>query len=153
MQCTFNNRDNSRSFPSELLNFLPDHEVDGGPNGESDEPEPEEDVDLLVDDVHGQYAEAVLALDGAGGTVLVEGALGHLGEDAVHGIVPRLDGRLGHAQHVRAVLGELAAEEQVHQVDLPERRKRLSLRNTFPIPFDIGHSIHNTRSQVLECPN
>jgi len=98
----------------------PDHEVDGGPNGESDEPEPEEDVDLLVDDVHGQYAEAVLALDGAGGTVLVEGALGHLGEDAVHGIVPRLDGRLGHAQHVRAVLGELAAEEQVHQVDLEE---------------------------------
>ena len=60
------------------IKLVPDHEVDGGPNGESDEPEPQEDVDLLVDDVHGQDAEAVLALDRARGTVLVEGALGHL---------------------------------------------------------------------------
>ena len=98
--------------------FSPDHEMDGGPDGEPDEPEPEEDVDLLVDDVHGQDAEAVHALDGAGGTVLVEGALGHLGEDAVHGVVPRLEGHLGLAEHLGAVLGELPTKEQVHQVDL-----------------------------------
>ena len=106
--------------------FPPDHEMDGGPDGEPDEPEPEEDVDLLVDDVHGQEAEAVLALDGAGGTVLVEGALGQLGEDAVHGVVPLLEGHLRLAEHLRAVLGELPAEEQVHQVDL-----RNHVRNLF----------------------
>ena len=130
LNCTFNDQLHSQSCLSRqsfssaftvamlLLNFLPDHEVDGGPHGEPDEPEPQEHVDLLVDDVHGQNAEAVLALDRAGGTVLVEGALGHLGEDAVHGVVPRLDGGLGRGEHVGAVLGEHATEEQVHQVDL-----------------------------------
>jgi hypothetical protein len=54
--------------------------VDGGPDGESDEPEPEEDVDLLVDDVHGEDAETVLVLNRSRGTVVVERALGHLEE-------------------------------------------------------------------------
>ena len=98
----------------------PDHEVDGGPDGEGDVPEPEEDVDLLVDDVHGQDAEAVLVLHRAGGTVLVEGALGHLREDAVHGVHAVLERLLAHAEHVGAVAGELTAEEHVHQVDLEQ---------------------------------
>ena len=44
----------------------------------SDSPEPEEDVDLLVDDVLGEDAEAVLVLDGSGRAELAERALGHL---------------------------------------------------------------------------
>ena len=46
-----------------------DH-VDAGPDGHGDEPEPQEDVDLLVDDVVGQHAEAILVLHCAGGTIL-----------------------------------------------------------------------------------
>ena len=49
-----------------------------GDDGEDDEPEPEEDVDLLVHDVHAQHAQGVELLDRAGASVLVEGALRHL---------------------------------------------------------------------------
>ena len=98
----------------------PDHEVDGGPDGEGDVPEPEEDVDLLVDDVHGQDAEAVLVLDRAGGTVLVEGALGHLGEDGVHGVGAALGLSLGEVDDVHAVGLELVAEEEVDEEDLAD---------------------------------
>ena len=38
---------------------------------------------LLVEDVDGEYAECVVVLDGARGSVGVERALGHLGEDHV----------------------------------------------------------------------
>ena len=70
------------------IKLVPDHEVDGGPNGESDEPEPQEDVDLLVDDVDGENAEAVEVLDGSRRTKPLEGALGHLGEE---GMMPDID--------------------------------------------------------------
>ena len=54
---------------------------EGGARDQSngDKPEPQEDIDLLVDDVESEDAETVLVLDGARGTILVEGALGHLG--------------------------------------------------------------------------
>ena len=42
--------------------FSPDHEMDGGPDGEPDEPEPEEDVDLLVDVVKRQNTKTILFL-------------------------------------------------------------------------------------------
>ena len=54
-------------------------DISEGEEGEDDEPEPEEDVDLLVDDVEGEHAQAVVPGDGAARSVLVEGALGHLG--------------------------------------------------------------------------
>ncbi len=60
--------------------------VDDGEDGERHEDEPDEEVDLLVDHVDGQHAEGVVVLDGAGGTVRVQRALGHLGEDQVEGV-------------------------------------------------------------------
>ena len=51
----------------------PDH-LDGGDCGEKDEPEPEHDVDFLVDDVKWQDAESINLLDSSRGSVLVEGA-------------------------------------------------------------------------------
>ena len=50
-------------------------EVQNGDDGQEDEPEPEEDEDLLVDDVGGEHAEGVVLLQRAGVAVLVEGAL------------------------------------------------------------------------------
>ena len=40
------------------------HDVDGGEDGEEHEPDPQEDVDLLVYDVDGKDALRVVALDG-----------------------------------------------------------------------------------------
>ena len=56
----------------------PEDHVDAGPDGHGDEPEPQEDVDLLVDDVQGKHAQAVLLLNSSRRTILVESALGHL---------------------------------------------------------------------------
>ena len=40
----------------------PEDEEEAGDEGEEEQPEPEEDVDLLVDDVDGQQAECVVGL-------------------------------------------------------------------------------------------
>ena len=50
----------------------------GSPDGQGDEPEPQKDEDLLVDDVHGQDAEAVVFLHSAGVPIFVERAFGDL---------------------------------------------------------------------------
>ena len=60
--------------------------LQAGEQADKDEPEPEKDVDLLVDDVEGEDAEAVVLLHGAGGAELVERALGHLGEHPGGGV-------------------------------------------------------------------
>ena len=39
--------------------------VEGGQDGQQDEPEPERDVDLLIDDVQTKHAEGVVLLDGS----------------------------------------------------------------------------------------
>ena len=62
--------------------------MDHGEEGQNHEPEVEEDVDLLVDDVDGEDALRVVALDRAGGTVLAEGALGDAREHPRHGVDP-----------------------------------------------------------------
>ena len=47
-------------------------------NSKDDEPEPEEDVDLLIDDVKWEDTEPVKLLDSSRRTKLVKSALGHL---------------------------------------------------------------------------
>ena len=80
-------------------------------NSNEYEPEPEEDIDLLVDDVKGEDAEAVVLGDGARGPVLVEGALGHLGEHHVHRVGPVLGALGGHSEHIPSVGCKLVAEK------------------------------------------
>ena len=75
-------------FPGEDDDHGPD-DVDGGEDGEEGEPDPEEDVDLLVDDVDGEDALRVVPLDGARGAVLAERALGHAREHPRHRVDPR----------------------------------------------------------------
>ena len=55
-------------------------EGEGAGDGEEVEPEPEEDVHLLVDDVDRQNAHRIVALHVTGGTVSVECTLGQAGE-------------------------------------------------------------------------
>ena len=55
-------------------------EEDPGDGGHHDQPEPDQDEDLLVDDVQRQNAEAVLELHTSRRTVLVERTFGNLKE-------------------------------------------------------------------------
>jgi len=66
-----------------------DH-VEGGDDGHENEPEPHEDVDLLVEDVQGEDAHCVVLLNFTGRAKLVERALGHAREDVDHRIDPVL---------------------------------------------------------------
>ena len=84
----------------------PEDEVAGGDDGEGDEPEPEEDVDLLVEDVHAEDAEGVEPLDGSGPAILVEDALGHLGKDPRHRIDTVLRLHVHEAQHLKFTHGK-----------------------------------------------
>ena len=77
-------------------------EVDAGDHGQDDEPEPQEDVDLLVDDVHAQDAHGVEPLDRSGASKLVEDALGHPGEDPRHRVDPILRGHVGKVQDLES---------------------------------------------------
>ena len=116
----------------ELLHDGPDPELEagddghpvedghGGDHGENDEPEPEKDEDLLVDDVEGKDAEAVVLGHGARGTVHVEGALGHLREHRVHWVGSDLRVHRSHLDNLCPVGGELVAEEPVGEVDLAD---------------------------------
>ncbi len=54
----------------------PVKDYDRGEGSEAEHPEPEEDVDLLVEDVEGKDAESVVLLQLPGGPELVESALG-----------------------------------------------------------------------------
>ena len=56
----------------------PEDQIDSRDDGEDDEPEPEEDVDLLVDNVQWQHTESVVTLVGAAGSKLVKTAFGDL---------------------------------------------------------------------------
>ena len=53
-------------------------DLDGGDDGHDDEPEPQEDVDLLIDDVERKHAEAVKLLNCSRRTEFVKRALRHL---------------------------------------------------------------------------
>jgi len=54
------------------------HEAQRRHHGQEDEPVPQEQVDLLVDDIEGHDAECVVLLDGSGRTELLESAFRHL---------------------------------------------------------------------------
>ena len=87
---------------------------------ENDKPEPEEDVDLLVEDVYGKDTLGIMALDVTTGSVLVEGALGDPGEDPGHRVSSALLLHLDKGGRVDPVLGELVAEEAVGEEDLAD---------------------------------
>ncbi len=99
----------------------PEGHVEPGDDGQEDEPEPEKDVDLLVHDIHAQHAERVQPLNGARRPVLVEGALGHPGEDPGHGVHPLLRVHGGELQDLQAVDEELSPEEGVRDKNLREK--------------------------------
>ena len=97
--------------------------VDERQAGQAQEPEPQEHVQLLVDDVERQDAEDVHHLDVARGTVLAEGALGHAREDPDERVDAVLGVLLRVGDHVQAERHERPVKEPVHQEDLACKTK------------------------------
>jgi len=97
---------------------------------QNDEPEPEEDVHFLVDDVQRQNAQGVVLLDCAWRSVLHKRTLGHPREHLDHGIVAVLLVHIGEVNDARAELEEGAVEEPIdkenvtHSVDKVEQLTR-----------------------------
>ena len=94
--------------------------VEGGDEGEDDEPEPERDVDLLVDDVQSEDTQSVQLLDGSRGSVLVESALGHPGENLHHGVGPVLVLHAHEVDHICPVGHEDSSQEKVDEIHLTD---------------------------------
>lgn len=88
-------------------------------NGQNNEPEPQEDVDFLVDHVQGENTHGVVLLQVSGNTVLVERALGHPRKDLDHGVDPVFLVTVNKCYHVEAEHEEGTIEETVHQEHLP----------------------------------
>ena len=95
-------------------------EVSTSYNGQHDVPEPEEDEDLLIDNVHTENTESVKVLDCSGASILLKSAFCHPGEDAGHGVNPVLWVLAGEAEYLQAVLREGVPEEGVGQADLKD---------------------------------
>ena len=51
-----------------------------GPSGQGEKPEPQENVDFLIDDIDGQNAQVISSLHGTGRTIFVKSTFGHLRE-------------------------------------------------------------------------
>ena len=95
-------------------------EVAASYNGQHNVPKPEEDEDLLIDDVHTENTEGVKVLDCSGASILLKSAFCHPGEDAGHGVNPVLRVLAGEAEYLQAVLREGVPEEGVGQADLKD---------------------------------
>ena len=92
--------------------------MNSSPDEEGEEPEPQKDVNLFVDDVDGQDAKAVLGFHRSRCTIIAPGAFRHLGEDFAHGIGPVLDGQLADLQHIGAIFQKLSTQKEIHEPNL-----------------------------------
>ena len=89
----------------------PIQEEDAGDGSDNDEPEPEEDIQLLIDNVEGEDAESIVSLDSAGRSKLVKTALSNLREDNRQRVLPLLHLHLRELDHFQTVRRELIAEK------------------------------------------
>ena len=94
--------------------------VEGRDEGEDDEPEPESDVDFLVDDVQTEHTQGVHLLDGSRGSVFVESTLGDPGEHLHHGVRPVLVLHAHEVDHVCPVGHEDSSQEKVDEIHLTD---------------------------------
>ena len=96
----------------------PEDQVAAGEDCQDDEPEPQKDVDLLIEDVDGQDAEGVVAFYVPWWAKLVEGAFGHPREDVHHGVDAVLLIAVGEGEHLDAKCYEGAIEKSIEEEGL-----------------------------------
>ena len=106
------------SHPRAQDDDQPVEEDQCGQEAQDQEPEPQKDVDLFVDNVERQDAKSVVLLHLTRRSELAESALGHSREDVDHRVYPFLLVPLGVRDHVEAERQERPIEERVHQKHL-----------------------------------
>ncbi len=89
-----------------------------GQQPQEEQPEPDEDVNLLVDNVERQDAEGVVLLNVARRAKLVKGALGHSREDIDHGIDAIFLITVGKGHHFDAIREKGPIKEPVQEEHL-----------------------------------
>jgi len=93
-------------------------EYDARDDGKANEPEPQEYVNLFVDDVKRQNAKGIVSLYVSGRTVAMEGTLCHAGENFDHRINAVLLVQLTVLKDFQTVGREGPAKKRVHKVHL-----------------------------------
>ena len=102
-------------------------------NGQNDEPEPQEDVNLLIENVERKHTQRIVLLDAARASVFVEAALCQSREHLNHWIGTILLVHVGEFEDVSAVRQKRTAQELVHD-------------------DDVGHHIHEIQYFTEEIP-
>lgn len=87
-------------------------------HGQNDEPEPQENVDLLVQNVECQQAQGVMFLNAARRSILVERAFGETRKDLYHRIRSVLLVHVWEVDNIGAVRQKGSAQEFVHKNDV-----------------------------------
>lgn len=107
-------------------------EVDDGDGSEEGVPEPEDQVDLLVDDVLSEDTEPVVVLRHPGRPDIGDGAGGHGGEDGAHRVlqaelrvVSVLQGVSVVLHHLPAVQLKLVVEKSVRGEELEKQQGKV----------------------------
>jgi len=128
----------SKTHPKEINPHPGTHDDDDpvqdtteGKYPQNEEPEPEEDVYLLVDDIQRKDAHGIVTLHLAGDTVLVESAFCHSGKDVDHWIHTVFLVALHKFEDIYAKHKEFSVEETVHQEHLTCIKKYLNHQHYF----------------------
>ena len=107
-------------------------EVEDRDGPEEGVPEPEDQVDLLVDDVLSEDTQAVVELSHPRGSHIGYGARGHRGEDGTHGVpqaelrvIPLLQGVAVVLSHLPAVQLKLVVEKCVGREKLEKQQQEV----------------------------
>ena len=86
-----------------------------GDKSEACEPQPEDEIYLLVNNIDGEGAHSGVVLNVAAHTVVGHGALHHLWEDNIESLTQHLQ-----REKVGAEAEELIGQDEVHDVHLPD---------------------------------
>ena len=79
---------------------------------------PQENVDLLIDNIKGQDTESIVVNNIPGGTIFVKGALGHFGKYLGHGIHSFIRILLSESQDLTSISCEFIAQKHIHEENL-----------------------------------
>lgn len=94
-------------------------------HGQEDHPEPQENVDLFVDNVQRQNAHGIVRLNRSRRTVLVERALCHARKHLHHRIPSAFLVHVREAQHIRAVRHKGTAQKAIHQHNVDDNIQKV----------------------------
>ena len=95
-------------------------DVDASNDDQEDQPEPDEDIDLFIDDIYGQHAEGVVGLDGSRRSIFLVQAFGHPWKHSAHGIDPVLRVVFNKIDHFHPIFAEFSTKKHVNEENIEQ---------------------------------